>query len=133
MSTCSVSYNVTLSGAEKTTSAWMLTFMSPPTCLTGRAAPLIVIWMIVFTPSTVETVASGGVTSLGTSAGEDARTLTVRRAGEPTTGSCNRERIIFQPKTNINVTELCLIIKIPTTIVIFYGVYTLRCLSSATS
>ena len=78
--------------------------MSPPTCLTARAAPLIVIWMIVFTPSTVETVASGGVTSLGTSAGEDARTLIVRRAGEPTMGSCNRERIVYHHNTNINVT-----------------------------
>ena len=35
------------------------------------------------------TVASGGVTSLGTFAGEDARSLMVLHAGEPTTGSYN--------------------------------------------
>ena len=58
-----------------------------PTCLARCAVPEVSTRMSVSTDSAVETVASGGVTSLGTSAGEDARSLTVRRAGEPTTGT----------------------------------------------
>ena len=62
-----------------------------PTCLARYATPAVSTRRSVSTGSAVETLASGGVTSLGTSAGEDARTLTVRRAGEPTTGSYNNK------------------------------------------
>ena len=56
--------------------------------------------MIVFTPSPVETLASGGVTS----AGEDARTLTDRRVGELTTGSYNNKIItLLHTKTVLHV------------------------------
>ena len=69
-----------------------------PTCLTRSAVPAVSTRMSVFTYSTDETLASGGVTSLGTSAGEDARTLTVRPSGEPTTGSYNNAVIILLHK-----------------------------------
>ena len=70
-----------------------------PTCLARCAVPAVSPRSSVYTGSTVETLASGGVTSLGTSAWEDARTLTVRRAGEPTTGSYNNKIVTVQVHT----------------------------------
>ena len=88
---------------EKTTFVVYSTLMSPPTCLAGLAAPTVATRMTVLTLSVIDTLASGCVAAVDTSAREDAQTFAAWLAGESTTGTCNNEHTMKDFEKNIKI------------------------------